>query len=77
MHKAERDIRDLVKRSGLTLVGLGRTGTGHYRVRVGDGRGREASFTFAATASDYRALENGRATLRRWAREGGAESPAR
>lgn len=66
--RRERELRELVAKSGLELVSLGMAGTGHYRATVNTPSGERRVIIVSYSPSDKRASLNLRAFMRRVAR---------
>lgn len=69
MQKAERELRATVKKTGLSLLDINRTGGGHLNLVVEAPNGATKRVTVSANCSDRRATANNEAILRRFARE--------
>lgn len=66
MTKTEKQLRHMVNKAGLEVLGFDRSK--HYKIRVRADDGRTTTITAAVTASDRRAVANQRARFSRFAK---------
>lgn len=68
MKATQRQIIDLAKKAGLTVLDLSQTGGDHFKLSVQNSIGSKAFFVFANTCSDNKhASKNNQSLLRRFA----------
>lgn len=75
MVRAERWVRATLKESGLVIVACWRTP--HMRFRCVNAQGVEVTYTHPCSASDQRALANGRSIIRKLAQLTAPQAGAR
>lgn len=64
-----RQAIEVLRKEGIAMRYLGRTGRGHMRFEVTLPKGRMRTLIAPSTPSDYRGAANMLAMARRWARE--------
>lgn len=68
MTKAQRELKDLAERSGLTVLDVDFTRGGHQKLTVQAPDGRTKVFSMSATASDFRTNERRKCDFRKFLR---------